>query len=300
MMRTLLIGDMEKIEEMYYWFEISSEEFEIELIISENRLESEYYTCPIKALDAIEFVGNVYDIVFNFSQYHKEQIEKILLLKGINKEIILLEEQFEKFITKEEYMEFYSQKIYRDYQMAYVSDRVEVGEFTYGVPDILCFMREEVKVIIGKFCSIAKGALIMLGGEHNTDLCTTYPFNFMMKGFEYIEEHPKKRGDIVIGNDVWIGKGCKILSGVHVGNGAVIAAGAIVTKDVEPYTIVGGVPAKVIRKRFDDETIQKFEKIQWWNWEKSQIYDAIPLLQSNSVEELFKYYDTVVKKADDK
>lgn len=86
----------------------------------------------------------------------------------------------------------------------------------------------------------------------------------------------------------------KIMSGVHIGNGSVISAGAVVTKDVEPYSIVSGIPAKIIRKRFDEKTILKLEEIRWWNWSNEQIYDAIPILQSNRIEQLFEYYDTVV------
>ena len=133
-----------------------------------------------------------------------------------------------------------------------------------------------------------------MGGEHRSDWCTTYPFQAMMKEFRYIEGYPRSKGNIVIGNDVWIGMDSKILSGVHIGDGSIISAGAVVTKDVEPYSIVGGVPAKTIRKRFDDKTIRRLEEIQWWNWSNEQIYDAIPILQSNNLEQLFEYYDTNV------
>lgn len=116
-----------------------------------------------------------------------------------------------------------------------------------------------------------------------------------MDGFDNIKGHPKTKGDIVVENDVWIGISSLILSGVRIGNGSVIAASSVVTKDVEPYTIVGGNPARVIRKRFDEQTIKKLEEIQWWNWEYEYIYDAIPILQSNQMDNLFAYYDTVVK-----
>lgn len=112
----------------------------------------------------------------------------------------------------------------------------------------------------------------------------------MMPQFSYIEGHPKLKGDIVIGNDVWIGSNAKIMSGVHVGDGSIIAANAVVTKDVEPYTVVGGVPAKMIKKRFPDETIQMLEQMKWWNWDYEDIYDVVPLLQSGNVNGLIAYY----------
>jgi virginiamycin A acetyltransferase len=96
------------------------------------------------------------------------------------------------------------------------------------------------------------------------------------------------KGDIVIGNDVWIGYEAVILSGVKIGDGAIIGARAVVTKDIPPYTIVGGVPAKVIRKRYDDETIQRFCQIKWWDWQDEQIKQAIPLLMNGRLDELFE------------
>lgn len=100
----------------------------------------------------------------------------------------------------------------------------------------------------------------------------------------------QNKGDIVIGNDVWIGSNAKIMSGVHVGDGSIIAANAVVTKDVEPYTVVGGVPAKMIKKRFPDEIIEMLEQMKWWNWDYEDIYDVVPLLQSGNVNGLIAYY----------
>ena len=105
-----------------------------------------------------------------------------------------------------------------------------------------------------------------------------------------INGHPVSKGDVIIGNDVWVASDVTIMSGVRIGDGAVVANKALVTKDISPYTIVGGVPAKVIRKRFDDETIEKLLKIQWWNWEDKHIVNAIRMLQSNRIEELIEYY----------
>ena len=94
----------------------------------------------------------------------------------------------------------------------------------------------------------------------------------------------------MIGNDVWIGYEAVVMAGVHIGDGSIIAANAVVTKDVEPYAVVGGVPAKMIKKRFPDETIQILEQMKWWDWNYEDIYNVVPLLQSESVEELIAYY----------
>lgn len=125
------------------------------------------------------------------------------------------------------------------------------------------------KLIIGKFCSIAAGVtFIMNGGNHRTDWLTNYPFPVFGHGWEVAmpEEWPDK-GDTVIGNDVWIGYGATIMPGVHVGDGAIIAAQSVVTKSVPPYAVVGGNPAHEIRQRFDDATVQALTDIQWWHWD---------------------------------
>ena len=172
----------------------------------------------------------------------------------------------------------------------YISDNVEIGEITYGFPEFV-FQGEDVKLKIGKFCSLASGIKVFLKGDHNVNFVTTYPFNVLLPhNFGDINGHPVSKGDVIIGNDVWVASDVTIMSGVRIGDGAVVANKALVTKDISPYTIVGGVPAKVIRKRFDDETIEKLLKIQWWNWEDKHIVNAIRMLQSNRIEELIEYY----------
>jgi virginiamycin A acetyltransferase len=145
------------------------------------------------------------------------------------------------------------------------------------------------KLKIGKFCSLAKDCkFIMKGAQHHLNSFTTYPLfwnlisNPEVKSyFDVIPDkkyYHKEYEDTNIGNDVWIGYDALIMPGIKIGDGAVIGTRAVVTKDVEPYTIVGGTPAKVIRKRFDDKTIEKLLQIQWWNWEIEKImenYDAI-------------------------
>lgn len=161
----------------------------------------------------------------------------------------------------------------------------KIGQYTYGLPKII--KRESnSKIKIGKFCSIANNIKIFLDGEHETKNITTYPFgqNYF-KEFKCKKYISKSKGSVIVGNDVWIGYGVTILSGVIIGDGAVIGARSLVTKNVDPYTIVGGVPAKIIRKRFEDDTINKLLKIKWWNWPNEKIQKNINLLQSYNINE---------------
>ncbi|MFA9190666.1 CatB-related O-acetyltransferase [Flavobacterium sp. FZUC8N2.13] len=145
------------------------------------------------------------------------------------------------------------------------------------------------KLIIGKFCMIASDVkFIMNGAYHLTDALTTYPFAIFGNGWENAmdgKNYPKK-GDINIGNDVWIGYNATIMAGVTIGDGAIIATNATVVKDVAPYTIVGGNPALEIKKRFSEETIQKLLEIKWWNWEIEKITKNLKHLTDNDFEKL--------------
>jgi virginiamycin A acetyltransferase len=161
-----------------------------------------------------------------------------------------------------------------------------VGKFSYCI-DWLEVLNAEDKVPleIGKFCSIGGGVTIILGAGHRTDWITTYPFSYIFKEFKNVKGLPATKGGVFIGNDVWIGKGATILSGVHIGDGAVVGTNSVVTKDVEPYTIVAGNPAKIIRKRFSQETINKLLEIKWWDWDLKKIKDNVPFLLSNKMDE---------------
>jgi len=161
----------------------------------------------------------------------------------------------------------------------------DIGEWTYGRPKILSWS-DGATLKIGKFCSIADKVVIMLGGEHRVDWVTTYPFNILFEEASQITGHPATKGDVIIDNDVWIGRNVLILSGVHIGSGAVIAARSVITKDVDPYTIVGGNPAHPIRKRFSEDLIGKLLEIQWWNWPIDRIKKNIPLLLSGDIQTL--------------
>jgi virginiamycin A acetyltransferase len=174
---------------------------------------------------------------------------------------------------------------------------VEIGDYTYysdnknspekfydHIEHHYDFMGD--KLIIGKFCAIAEGiTFIMNGANHQMTGFTTYPFGIFGEGWEKaipaIDDLPYK-GDTVIGNDVWIGQYVTILPGIKIGDGAIIAANSTVTKNVEPYSVVGGNPAKFIKKRFPEEMIDLLLELQWWNWDEKKIFDHLEILTSSS------------------
>ena len=204
-------------------------------------------------------------------------------------------------------------KIYprpNDKQTVYLKDvikkpNIQVGDYTiYNdfVNDPRDFEKNNVlyhypinndKLIIGKFCSIACGAKFMFtSGNHSLKSLSTYTFPIFFDEWELDSKNIcdawENKGDIVIGNDVWIGYEAVIMSGVKIGDGAIIGTRAVVTKDVSPYTIVGGVPAKQIRKRFDDKTIEKLLSLEWWNWGEDKIKRNISAIQSGDIDALEK------------
>ena len=167
------------------------------------------------------------------------------------------------------------------------------GKYTYGIPIIHKSGKNDTngKLIIGKFCSIAKNCNIFLGGNHRIDWVTTYPFGHINKNIfnNYSGDgHPTTKGDVIINNDVWIGANVTIMSGVTIGDGAVIANNSHVVKNIEPYTIVGGNPAKFIKKRFTEEQIDKLLKIKWWDWDDIKINKFTHLLCNNNIDNFIK------------
>ncbi|MDR2194178.1 MAG: CatB-related O-acetyltransferase [Treponema sp.] len=184
------------------------------------------------------------------------------------------------------------ERLRQNHRNNYHEDFIQIDDFTYGTP-LISYWDDKTTLKIGKFCSIAGGVEILLGGEHRTDWISTYPFNAFIENYKYIKGHPHTKGNIIIGNDVWIASNSKIMSGVTIGNGCVIAANAVVTKDMPYYSICGGIPAKIIKQRFSDKIIKKLEEIKWWDWSDEHICKVIPLLQSNAIEALIQYYDKV-------
>ncbi len=164
----------------------------------------------------------------------------------------------------------------------------DIGKGTYGKPLILAW-DNKTTIKIGSYCSISSEVTIFLGGEHRHDWVTTYPFNVFWEKGKHITGIPTTKGDITIGNDVWIGRGATILSGVTIGDGAVIGSKSLISKDVSPYAIVGGNPAKMIKKRFSDDSIERLLEIKWWEWDEQKIELAIPLLLNNDIEEFLVF-----------
>jgi virginiamycin A acetyltransferase len=170
----------------------------------------------------------------------------------------------------------------------YYDDPIDSEGFEKNVLYHYPFMND--KLIIGKFCAIARDVkFIMNGANHKIEAFTTYPFSIFGNGWERvtpkIEDLPYK-GDTVIGNDVWIGYDSLIMPGVKIANGAIVAARSVVVSDIEPYTIVGGNPAKPIRRRFGQELIDLLQNAEWWNWPAEKITENLEMLTSNDEDKL--------------
>ena len=195
-----------------------------------------------------------------------------------------------------------------DNQTVYLKDvvsgtNIQVGDYTmYNdfVNDPRDFEKNNVlyhypvngdRLEIGKFCSIACGAkFLFTSANHALRSLSTYPFPVFFDEWELdakdIRSAWDNKGDIILGNDVWVGYEAVILSGVTIGDGAIIGTRAVVTKDVPPYTIVGGIPAKPIRRRFDDAAIEKLEALRWWDWDEEKIRRNLPAIQSGDLAAL--------------
>lgn len=184
-----------------------------------------------------------------------------------------------------------------------INPNIKIGDYTiYNdfIDDPINFEKNNVlyhypvnhdKLIIGKFCSIACGAkFIFTSANHTLKSLATYPFPLFWEEYGLAQKDVTQawdnKGDIIIGNDVWIGYEAVIMPGIHIGNGAIIGTRAVVTKDVEPYTIVGGMPAKPIKKRFHDEIIEKLQSVCWWDWEKEKVREKINDIMCGNIDKL--------------
>jgi chloramphenicol O-acetyltransferase type B len=166
----------------------------------------------------------------------------------------------------------------------------EIGVGTYGLPTVHDW-NEGAILRIGAYTSIADDVHIFLGGHHRTDWVASYPFPVFLDEAGGIPNYGGTRGDVCVGNDVWLASGCTILSGVTVGDGAVVAARAVVSRDVAPYSIVAGNPARYIRHRFDQAICQALLASAWWNWPESEVRQIVHLLCSNDLSRFLAYVE---------
>lgn len=171
--------------------------------------------------------------------------------------------------------------------------RVTIGRHSYGVPEVVTFGGDQRTCLkIGNYVSIGHDVQCLLGGNHRVDWVTTFPLRKVL-GLPGADEdgHPASKGNVVIGNDVWLGLGAKILSGVVIGDGAVVGAHAVVTRSVRPYAIVAGSPAREVRRRFNDEQVERLLKVAWWNWSDGKVHNEVQQLCNPDIEAFLARHD---------
>jgi acetyltransferase-like isoleucine patch superfamily enzyme len=167
----------------------------------------------------------------------------------------------------------------------YSSERLSMGRCSYGDPLVATFPGDTAWVRVGAFCSIGPEVILMDGGDHRVDWISTFPFRAYLKlPGAYSDGHPRSRGDVEIGNDVWIGRGARVRSGVTIGDGAVIGAYSVVTRDVRPYAVVVGAPAREVRRRFSEEQVAALQQIAWWEWPMEAIEESVGGLCGDDID----------------
>ena len=249
------------------------------------------------ALKRIEFITEKQEemTVPLILEYGIEALEVLNFFFGVMQEKVMQVLKYYSYLQKSgaEKMELLAKRVRQQYPVP-ETDKVSVGDFTYGAP-FIATSNDTAKACIGKFCSFAKDVTMLLEEDHRTEWNSTYPFNTWMEEFSYNKKHPTSKGDIIIGNDVWIATNATILSGVTIGDGAVVAANTVVVKDVPPYSIVAGNPGRIVKMRFDEQTRARLLEMKWWDWDYEDIYNVIPILQSEQIDALYDYYITHVQ-----
>lgn len=206
-------------------------------------------------------------------------------LKASLQEIFLRKKQLKsqlKLLNKPKRSQQTFNKLYPRYKM---------GVNCYGVPKIK-HAHPNATLTIGNYCSIAKNVQIFLGGNHRLDWITTFPFPIFFQNAMHINDSATTNGNVSIGSDVWLCENCTILSGITIGHGAVVANGSVVTKDVSPYEIVGGNPAKHIRWRFDEATRSALLNSSWWDWPEDELLSIVDTICSNDLSGFIDYANT--------
>lgn len=188
---------------------------------------------------------------------------------------------------------------YNDRLVLIDGKKISVGKFTYGFERTRIFRWDEnCEISIGRYCSIAYGLKLFCGGNHNKSLITTYPFGKMFTDIykcHLSDSILLSNGNIVIGNDVWIGRDVTIMSGITIGDGAIIAANSHVVKNVEPYSVYGGNPAKLIKYRFSNDIIERLQRIKWWQFDDQWVGQNISILLSEPTQEVLNRIEDSLK-----
>jgi acetyltransferase-like isoleucine patch superfamily enzyme len=167
-----------------------------------------------------------------------------------------------------------------------IGERLSVGRYSYGKPKVRWYEGDRASVHIGAFCSIADDVVVTVGGGHPLDWPSMYPFRAKLGLPEaYADGLPVLESDVVIGNDVWIGRGARILAGTRIGHGAAIGAYSVVTREVRPYAVVAGNPAREVRRRFSDDEVEAMLEIAWWDWPDEKVRENIASLNRANVAE---------------
>lgn len=171
---------------------------------------------------------------------------------------------------------------------SYVS-QYEIGDWTFGIPTVADYGRN-AGLKIGKYCSISEDVVIILGGEHNWRNISTLQFDRIFEGVKDEGKSSRRTPRTLIGSDVWLGRGVKVLSGVHIGDGAVVGAGTVVSRDVSPYEIVAGAPQQSLGYRFNAKERELLQALKWWDWPDDLVERAIPFLLSGDVQRLYYFW----------
>lgn len=247
--------------------------------------------------------GHIVEMKYDFillaskTSIYLDDMKKELLERNVEETKIIMDPFFkalQKYLSKSDKTRFVKDCIHLIFQKGRTDSGLMLGDFTWYVPQIHG-SAECANIKIGKFCNIARDVVVFRGGEINWKCATLFDFRNFFEDYEDVPWQERSKGDVVIGNDVLLYSGVKVLSGVTIGDGAMVAANSLVGKDIPPYAVAWGVPAKVVMYRFDPHTIDKLKEMQWWDWEYEHIYNAVPFLQSENIDALYQYYCCNIK-----
>lgn len=292
MIRTILVTDSVEIRNVMWGLETCDEEIEVLKIYNIEGKMGNYAGIEVEPFSNMMIEEDTsFDYIINVNG-HSDDAYGILREIVPEEKILDWHGMLKKLFDAEKRMDCLKERLAVSWQDVVKKGKVKVGDFSYNAPYVFS-KSNEVECRIGKFCSFGEDIKIFLCADHGVHYNTTYPFSAFFPEYSDIK-HSFTKGDVVIGNDVWVGQRAIVLSGVTIGDGCVIGAGAVVSKSVPEYSIVVGNPGKVIKTRFSEGEIARLKEMSWWEWPYEDIYWAIPLLQSNDIDGLYKYYQRYI------